>query len=242
MTKRQTRQYAMLVRVRDFGNTHGARFPEGSEAQNAFASVTSAVAQVEAFTNAKLTARRISRMSKRAAKQVLMKRIGAIARSARALAANDPGADEKFPMPASRGDIAVLQTGRLFLQEGVAVRERFIRCGLPPTFLDDLQQAVGTFEQAISGRSAGRTGAIVSQMGIRSSIKSGVAAVQSLDAFVANVLGQDEAALNAWKRDRHVDLDGRSPSAPTRSAASEPIPAATSPASEVIEEPMPKAS
>ena len=50
MTKRQTRQYAMLVRIRDFGQAHKDPFPEGSEGDNAFAAVTAAVAQIEAFT------------------------------------------------------------------------------------------------------------------------------------------------------------------------------------------------
>lgn len=209
MTKRETRQYAMLVRVRDFGSAHAERFPDGSEGRKAFATVTTSVADVEAFTSAKVTAKRVSRGSRLAAKRAVMSRLVAIARSARALATTNPGADEKFPLPERTGDIDVLQGGRLFLREAPAVKDTFIRCGLAPAFLDDLQQAVTTFEQAISGRSAGRTGAVVSRKAIQSAIRSGVAAVQSLDAYVANALSGDEAALNAWKRDRHVDMNGK---------------------------------
>lgn len=209
MTKMQTRQYAMLVRVRDFGQARSEQFPPGSEAQKAFALVISVVAQVDAFNNAKLTAKRISQSRKLKAKRDLKMRISAIARSARALATAEPGADEKFPMPTRQGDIAVLMSGRLFLQEGAAVKERLVACGLPPTFLDDLRQAVTVFEQQISGRSAARTMSVVAHKGIRASIRSGVVAVGTLDAYVANVLGHDEAGLNAWKRDRRVDLEGR---------------------------------
>jgi hypothetical protein len=79
MTKRQYRQYAMLVRVRNFGDAHKEQFPEGSEGNKAFGLVSAVVTQIDAFTNAKLTARRLSRKEKLAAKLALAARIGAIA-------------------------------------------------------------------------------------------------------------------------------------------------------------------
>ena len=39
MTKRQTRQYEMLVRVRTFGVNHQKQFADGSEVTKAFATV-----------------------------------------------------------------------------------------------------------------------------------------------------------------------------------------------------------
>ena len=210
MTKRQSRQYEMLVRVRNFGDAHTAQFPDGSEGRTAFAAVTAAVAQIDAFMAARLTARRLSQQEKRAARLALAARIGAIARSAQVMAKTVPGADAKFPRPTRKSDVAVLQSGRLFLQESEPVKDAFIRCGLPATFVEDLQQAVARFEQAINGRNAGKTGAVVSQKGIRSAITKAVDTVQSLDVLVANVLGHDENVMNAWKRDRHVELAGKS--------------------------------
>ncbi len=209
MTNRQTGQYEMLVQVRGFGNTHKDRFPKGDEGDKAFAVITAALADIDAFTKDKLRAKRVSNPSKRAAKRLLSTRIGTIARSARVMAKVDPAADERFPLPTRRGDIAVLQVGRLFLEEAAPVKESFIRCGLPPTFLEELQQAVTTFEQAISGRSASRTGGVVSQKGIRAALKVGVDAVRSLDVLVRNVLGHDATVMNAWKNARHVNMTGK---------------------------------
>lgn len=149
MTNRQPAQYEMLGTVRDFGNAYKERFPKGDEGDRAFAVITAALADIDAFTRTKLMAKRVSNPSKRAAKQVLNARIGSIARSARVMAKANPGADERFPAPTRRGDAAVLQIGRLFLQEAVPVKDAFIRCGLPATFLEDLQQAVTAFEQTI---------------------------------------------------------------------------------------------
>jgi hypothetical protein len=145
MTKRQTRKYEMLVRVQTFGKNHSAQFAEGSEVAKAFAAVNDAVAQVNAFGLTKLTARRESMNARFAAKQALAAWIAALARSARVMAKAVPGADAKFPLPTRRTDVAVLQSGRLLLQEATPLKDTFISCGLPATFVEDLQQAVHRF-------------------------------------------------------------------------------------------------
>jgi hypothetical protein len=257
MTKRQYRQYEMLVRVRNFGDTHKEQFAEGSEGAKSFASITAAVAQIDAFTNDKLTARRESTKEKLAAKRSLAARIGAIARSARVLAKTVPGADAKFPLPPRRSDVAVLQTGRLFLEEVEPVKDAFIGCGLRPTFVEDLRQAVARLEQAISRRSEAKAAAAVAQKGVRSAIKKAVDTVMSLDVLIANTLGHDEHVMNAWKRLRHVELADRSVSidAPAESGGSmpssadeQPTPPATNESPAVaaeptqVEEPLRRAS
>src|SRR5689334_9062196 len=114
MTKRQSRQYEMLVRVRKFGEVHKEQFPEGSEGSKAFGAIAAAVAKVDAFNNPKLTGRYESKKEKLAAKHALAARIGAMARSARVVAKTVPSADAKFPLPTRQSVLAVLQSGRLF--------------------------------------------------------------------------------------------------------------------------------
>ena len=43
MTRKERRQFAMLLRVRDFGDTHGDRFSASSAAQATFAAVNAAI-------------------------------------------------------------------------------------------------------------------------------------------------------------------------------------------------------
>jgi hypothetical protein len=223
MTKRQRSQYQMFVRVRDFGITHAVRFPEGSEGSKAFAAVTAAVADIDAFNKQKQTGRRDGQHEKLAVKQALVKRLRTIASSARVLGRTVPGADAKFPPLTRTDDVSVLQSGRLFLQEAEPVKDSFIRCGLPTTFVDDLQQAVTRFEQTIAGNSAGRIGAIVSGKGISATITQGIQTVRALDVLVANVLDDDQVAMNTWKRQRHVDLTGGK-SVPVGEPSDEPVP------------------
>jgi hypothetical protein len=224
MTKRQTRKYEMLVRVQTFGVAHQKAFAEGSEVAKAFATVTDIVTQITAFEMAKLTAKRESMKARVAAKVALAARIGSIARSARVIAKAIPGADAKFPLPTRRTDVAVLTSGRLFLQEATLMKDTFISCGLAPTFVEDLQQSIEMLQQEIAGRSAGKTGAAVSQKGIREALKKGLDTVLSLDVLVRNVLGSDANAITAWKRGRHIEFSGRTAaaSAPADTGGPEP--------------------
>jgi hypothetical protein len=209
MTARQTRQYEMLVRVRAFGKAHQDRFAEGGEGSRAFTTVGAALAEVDAFNGGKQTARREDRQTKPGAKRVLMMQLRRVAHSARVMAKTVPDADAKFPLPTRQSDTALLQAGLLFVKEVGPMNDAFMRCGLPPTFVEELQQAVAVFEQAIAGRQAGKTGATVSGVAIRAALREGVDAVTSLDILVGNALGSDIKAMAAWKRDRHVDAVGK---------------------------------
>ena len=244
MTKRQTRKYEMLGRVQTFGKNHSAQFAEGSEVAKAFAAVNDAVAQVNAFGLTKLTARRESMKARFAARQALAAWIAAIARSARVMAKAVPGADAKFPLPTRRTDVAILQSGRLFLQEATPLKDTFISCGLPGTFVEDLQQAVTGFEQQMAGRNAGKVGAAVSQHAIRAALKKGLDTVLSLDALVRNVLGGDSNAMKEWKRARHVEFFGRTAGggAPSEPDASVPTSPDAQPIPPVEPAPQPSAT
>lgn len=205
MTKRQHRQLEMLVRVRDFGTSHQEAFPEGGEGSKAFAAVAATLAEISAFTVDLRTASRQARQAKLQAKRGLSRQITAIARSARVMAKTTIDFDAPFPPPTGRSDFVVRQIGRLYVDKAAAVKEVFVRCGLAPSFLEELQHAVTAFEEAIAGKHRGRTNAVVSRIAVRSALRVGMNAVNSLDVFVANVLGRDVKMMAEWKSTRRVE-------------------------------------
>ena len=206
MTHRQARQYEMLVRVRGFWKRYEDRFGDGGEGQKAFAAVAEAVAEADASNGEKQATPRISRQGKRVTRQGLMAQLKAMAGAARVLSKTVPDADARFPLPVSKSDTAVLQAALLFRKEVEPVKADFIRCGLPASFADDLQQSITAFEQAIAGRQAGKTGAKVSRVGIQAALRRGMDAVRSLDVLVPIALGTDPKAMTAWTRERRVAL------------------------------------
>lgn len=226
MTKRQVRQYEMLVRVRGFGKLYQDRFPEGGEGRTAFASVGVVVSEVDAFVRDQQTGRRRARQGKLLARKALLARLVTIAKTAKVVAKTSPDFDARFPLPTNKSDVMLLQAGQLFLKEAAAVKEAFVRCGLPDTFVDDLQQTLTALEQAIAGKRDGRTTGKVSSVGIRAALAKGMSAVDSLDILVANVLGADLTTMETWKNKRRVDptVKTSATTAPTAAPIPQPVP------------------
>jgi hypothetical protein len=237
MNKNQRLRYEMFLRVRDFGHVHRDRFPESSTAGKAFAAVAAAVADLEAHAMAGLLTAEEGRKARDAARDALVDRLTAIARTARVIARALPGADAVFRMPAERSDTSLLTTARAFISEGQAVKNRFVPLGMPDDFLTGLQKVVDTYDQAIGGRRAGRTGLAAARAGMKTAIAQGLDAVRTLDVVVANTLQDDPVVLAAWKRGRQqmskakgasagVKAQGTKPEGPTPTPAA---PAAASP-------------
>jgi hypothetical protein len=238
MTREQRLRYEMLLRVRDFGSAHRARFPESSTAGKGFAAVAGAVAAIEGHAMDGLVTAEEGRKARDAAREVLVERLTAIARTARVIARDLPGADDVFKVPEQRSDTALLTTARAFIREGEAVKARFVPLGMSDRFLTDLQAVVETFEEAIHGRRAGRSGLAVARAGLKTALAQGLDAVRTLDVVVANTLQDDLAVLTAWKRGRRMTSKAKgapgvktTPESPTPppSVAPAPVEAATTP-------------
>src|SRR3954468_17556422 len=102
MDTMQTRRYEMLVRVRDFGEAHGDRFPKQSAAREQFTAVADAVTQLGAHAVSKMTAAREGAASKSAARRALIDALEAVSRTGRIIATSVEGLDDKFQLPATR--------------------------------------------------------------------------------------------------------------------------------------------
>jgi len=151
----------------------------------------------------------------------------AISRTAQAIALDAPGLGDKFRMPRTNGEQALLSTGRAFAQDARACAAAFVAHGLPLTFRKDLDAAIRGFETAIRDHAAGRETEVAARAAFDAAMEAALTAVWRLDAIVANRLCDDRTALAAWERARHVDRPLR-----TRNGAREEVsPASASSAS-----------
>ena len=71
MTVLETRRYAMLARIRDFGEVHRDLFPESSEGGQAFATVAAAVTKLGTHTRSRMTSTREGQRARVAARDAL---------------------------------------------------------------------------------------------------------------------------------------------------------------------------
>jgi len=203
MTTEQTRRYEMLVRVRDFGSAHADLFPEPSLARQTFVSVGEAVRQLNEHTVSKMAAVQ-GTTTKAVARAALHERLVALSQTARVIAVQSPGLEERFLMPNTPSDLVLLTTARVFAHDAEPLEKQFVDHAMPKTFLADLREATGRFEQAIHNCEAGRDERAAARAAIAAVLDSGLSAVRALDAMVANRLRDDPTMMVAWKRARRL--------------------------------------
>jgi hypothetical protein len=208
------RRFEMLVRVRDFGDAHKDVFPAPSLAGPMFAAVGAAIAELNQQAASEVSGRGAARegtAAKSSARADLRKILEAISQTARAMALDTHGIDDKFRMPRGGGDQRLLNAARAFAQDAQPFADAFVAHAMPATFLTDLQADIERFEQAMRDHSAGKETHIAARAAIDAAIDKGLTAVQHLDAIVLNQFRTDPSTLAVWASARHVEYPaGRS--------------------------------
>lgn len=235
MNATETRQYGMLVRVRDFGKSYGHLFPESSVGRQTFAEVAAAVKELDAHALMHMTALVSASAGQKAiARGALRDALQAISQTARVLANDAPGLDKQFELPRPATDQAMLTAGRKFARDVEPFAQPFIAHGMKTTFVDDLVALVDNLEHALTTRGMGRDERLAARASTKAAVSAGVAAVRRLNVIVTNALKNDDVTRTVWDSDRRVAYPGRErgtaptpETTPTAAAAS--VPAAASP-------------
>jgi hypothetical protein len=225
----ETRQYEMLVRVRDFGDRYGHLFPTSSVARQNFDTVAAAVKELDAQELTHMAASVSARAERKTtAREALQARLHAISQTARVLAASVPGLDQQFQVPNSASDQTLLTTGRKFARDAEPLSSQFLAHGMPAAFVAELDALVGSFERALRDRGVGREARRAARASTGAALSSGLAAVRSLSAIVTNHLRDDAVARTVWESARRIVYPER---AKKRDATPEPAPAPVVPES-----------
>jgi len=202
MNVKHTRRFEMLVRVRDFGRTHGHRLSHVSAAEKAFAAVNAALDAVSATDVLKVSAAASGRADrKRAARKALVALLGRCIRLTRLLRAQ--GLDVPLlARPASRSDQALLAAGRHFALIAEALTGQFTGHGLGPSSILRITDA---FDAAIRGRSNCLADFTVAHVRMGSLLRSAHLEVRGLDVIVAAAFSGDPLTQAEWKRARREE-------------------------------------
>jgi hypothetical protein len=220
MNARETRQYEMLLRVRDFGNTHRERFAGSIVAQQAFAAVGVAIDDLTATDMRKMSASISARGTRKAAAREalidLLLKVNQLARVLRARGQKTP----PFEFPDSRSDQALLTAGRQFARDAAAFETELTGHGMVPA---DIAVMTAAFEVATRDRGMSRSDHTAARTRIQELLSSSVLEVRRLDLIIDNELAGDKVIQAVWKQARRVE-DPRKPR--TTSAPEPPAPAA----------------
>lgn len=224
MKDSDTRRYEAFLRVREFGAAHAAQFPQNSFGAEKFGALGAVIAGLDAHASTQVAGRNTAQQgttSKAAARDELRRDLEAISRTARSMAFDTPGLEDKFRLPRVLKDQELLSTARAFTVEAQPLAAEFARRGLPADFLADLASDIESFEQAINQKTDGRAAHVAATAAIDDLIEDGVKHLRQLDAVVRNIFADDPAALAAWVSASHVE---RAPRRRRPDAAPAPTP------------------
>jgi hypothetical protein len=230
MTSREKRQYEMLVRVRDFGLAQADRFPKSTLGTDAFATVDAAVNALNEQAATQFSSRLAARggpSMEIAACRSLLDMLDSIGATARAVALDTPGVEDRFRVPRRKGKVAVLSAARAFVSDVEPLAKQFVAHGMARDFVAQLTAKIEAFEEALKAREAERALNASARAALKGALDSGLAAVTRLDAIVRNVIGDDASAMATWAVARRIERfrgPGRSTTAAAPpAAASTPV-------------------
>jgi hypothetical protein len=205
MNDKERRLHEMLDRVNAFGSAHAKEFPAGTIGHEMFGVVLhcsrEAIRQTTEHTSER---RRGTAVAKLQVRKALFDVLGAIRRTAHAIALDSPGFERRFHVPAGNGGPRLFEAARSLQTAARESAAEFITHGMPPSFLDDLAARIDGFEHAMRESRQSRFARRSAKRGLNASLAAGFRAVRRLDAVVPNVLGADSKAIAAWHRARLV--------------------------------------
>ena len=197
-----TRKYQMLSRVRDFGATHPELFPTGSASARLLAGIGSIVDALSAISVAHVqgggTAREASR-SKAAFREAVRDAVETVARIARSMEAETPGFSNRFRVPASKRDQALLDAAKAFLADSQPLRPRFAEWELGEEFWAQMGQEVAAFESSMLHQERGVTSRKAAGQALDERAAEGLRLVRRISPLVHKKVKHDPLLLAAWE-------------------------------------------
>ncbi|HJQ24417.1 MAG TPA: hypothetical protein VKA60_10920 [Blastocatellia bacterium] len=212
MDSSEMKIFEMFTRVRDFGAAHAADYPAESLGGRMFAEIGSVIEALNAQTAAQtsgLAAARETTGSKAVARNALRGELEMITRTARAMAIDTPGLDDKFRLPRSNADQALLNAARAYHADAEPLKTEFIAHAMPEDFLETLDELVGDFENQMTVGNRNAAAHIAASAAIDTEIERGMTVARRLDPIVRNKYHNNPGVLAAWMSARHIERAGR---------------------------------
>jgi hypothetical protein len=222
MTDRENRRYQMFVRVRDFCREHAADFSPTSLFSQLLVTLSAIVATLDQHAGSQASSRGSARQgtsSREQARAALREDLEAISRTARVMADDIVGLDNKFRLPAVGNDQNLLSSARAFLADAIPLEKQFVAHELPADFLDDLRADIAALEAAIGEQASGQGQSIAAGASIEQAIDDGVVAVRKFEVIIRNKYAHDRAVLAEWTSVSHTERDPRHKKTPAASGS-----------------------
>ena len=208
MNKLDQRLQAAFQRVKAFGDAHGADFTVGGPAANAFAFIATLVPKAGLDAGAQVAgkgAAQAGTASRAAVRLALHNELETFSATARSIALTTPGFDNKFQLPRSGSDQALLASAVAFVAEATPVTATFIAHEMPADFLTVTQSLIDQFKAAGVSQDAGLAKQVGATAELENNRHQGVLMLETLKGIVPNKYKNNPAVLAEWNTASHVE-------------------------------------
>jgi hypothetical protein len=226
MNDSENRRRQTFGRVQQFFLAHDSDFDSGSKGKILSTALGAIITELDGHAQAEASGmanQRQGTATRALARSALRDALEAINRTARAMADEVPGLNDKFRMPAAGNDQILLTAARAFGAEAEPLASQFIAHELPANFLADLDTRIAALETAINNQSSGSVNHVSMHEAIDDAIDRGINVVRKLDAIVRNKYTNNPAVLAEWTSSSHTER------APRHSHPTPPNPQSPSP-------------
>lgn len=204
----ENRKLQTFTRMQGFGEAHKTDFAPTSLATQLFATLAGAITKLDTNASKHVSSRGTvlqGTATRGEARDVLRERMDAIRRTARVMAQEIPGLEDKFRIPPVGNDQLLLTAARSFLTDATPLSAQFIAHELPADFLQKLTDAISALEAAMSEQSSGTGNAAAARAVIEETIDQGMDTKRKLDAIMKNKYANNAAVLAEWESASHIE-------------------------------------
>ena len=204
MNDRETIRYDVFGRVDTFGRDNAADFAPTSEATKRFTNVRRIIADLD---KEKASQKGGSATAKEVLLDALRLDLQNIARTARAIAQDEPGFAGKFRLPDSPSQTALVTAADAVIAElkKAGVAAKFIAHELPADFLQDLTDDRAAIDAAEDTQESGDQGGVTSTAAVGRLIREGMKEITYLHAIMHNKYSRHAEKLRAWQSASHLE-------------------------------------
>jgi hypothetical protein len=204
----ENRKQSRNLRVQVFGEAHANDFAPTSLGKQLFAALETIIVEIQGYAASEVSGigdAREGTSTRGQAREELRADLEAIARTARAMAADTPGLEDQFRVPRNQNDQHLLAAARAFATDAVPLKAQFIAHELPADFLEDLNADIAALEAAIANQASGRGSHVSARAAIDDAIERADEVLRKLDAIVKNKYANNPSVLAEWLSASHTE-------------------------------------
>ena len=224
MNQLDQRLQSAFQRVNQFGIAHGADFTPDGPATKAFDFIATLVPKADTDAGAQAAGKSegmAGTASRAALRLALHNELASIAATAHSIAVTTPGFDNKFQLPRSGSDRALLASAVAFVAEGTPLLATFVAHEMPADTFTLTQTLIDQFRAAGVDQNTGKAKQVGGTASLADDRHQGVLMLETLKGIVPNKYRNNPAVLAEWLAASHVER-------PSHHAKKSPAPAPAS--------------